>query len=135
MIYRKTRVTILFLTAKYTLPCVNHYTEDCFKITALSFAFHHHEHITCTSQTALRTVFDPNCHSTAHTYITQTGIPLPGDYHGYQSSRIICVHTDQVKVQTRKHGLCCTCEHKHHGSDVHNLWCSGIQMNVILFLY
>jgi hypothetical protein len=115
MIYRKTCVTILYLTAKYTLPCVNHYIEDCFKISALSFAFHHHEHITCTSRPALRTVFDPKRHSSTHTCITQTGIPLPplpGDYHVHLGSRIICTPTAQVKVQTRcKHGLCCTCEH------------------------
>jgi len=59
MIYRRTSVTIPYLTAKYTLPCVNHFIADCFKISALSFAFCHHEHITCASQPALHAVFDP----------------------------------------------------------------------------
>jgi len=58
MIYRKTCITTLHLTTKYTLPCVNHYIADCFKISALSFVFRHHEHITFASQPALRTVFD-----------------------------------------------------------------------------
>jgi hypothetical protein len=158
MKYRKTCVTILYLTAKNSLPCVDHYTADCFKISALSCAFH----------PALHTVFDPPVKKHICEHHTS-------DYHGYQSPQVICATIvvvivvlrvcldswwsyrgfsrqdllcrrgmplpspsakDQVKVQSHcKHGLCSTCEYIHHGSDVDSLWCCGIQMNVILFLY
>jgi len=109
-----------------------------FKISALSFAFRHHEHMSLWQSARSNLLF---IRSLTHgSWFDPTFTVLPSSNtthnHGYQVWRFICAPTDQVKVQSRcKYGLWCTCEYIHHGSDVVNLWCSVIQTNAILFLY
>jgi hypothetical protein len=89
MTCRKTCVAILYLTAKNLLPCVNHYIADCFKISALSCASHHHEHVTCALYPALRTVFDPPVQ------ICHQAMPLTLDHRVSSTHYMICA-TDHI---------------------------------------